>query len=103
MVAHWLVLHEDDPDILTQRYMRQLERTYLSVVPADEFATEPESVFRFASQLARTEPIFAGWLRRPAIAIRVRARPRRDDGRLTYSLGGAPPILEVVPRGTSRL
>jgi hypothetical protein len=70
-------------------------RTYLSIVPADEFATEPESVFRFASQLARTEPVVAGWLRRPAMAIRVRLG-HDEDGRLTYALGVPDRSLEVV-------
>jgi hypothetical protein len=70
-------------------------RTYLSIVPADEFATDPESVFRFASQLARTEPVVAGWLSRPARAIRVRLA-HDEDGRLTYSLGVPDTSLEVV-------
>jgi hypothetical protein len=70
-------------------------RTYLSIVPADEFATDPESIFRFASQLARTEPVVAGRLSRPALAIRVRLG-HDDDGRLTYTLGVPERSLEVV-------
>jgi hypothetical protein len=73
-------------------------RTYLTLTPADEFATDPESVFRFASQLARTEPVIAGWLRRPALAIRIRLG-HDEDGRLTYSLGVPERSLEVVREG----
>jgi hypothetical protein len=73
-------------------------RTYLTVTPADEFTTDPESVLRFASQLARTEPVVAGWLRRPAIAIRVRLG-HDEEGRLTYSLGVPERSLEVVREG----
>ena len=73
-------------------------RTYLAVVPADEFATDPESVLRFASQLARTEPLVAAWLGRPASAIRVRLG-HDEDGRLTYTLGVPARSLEVVREG----
>lgn len=70
-------------------------RTYLSVVPADEFATDPESILRLASQLVRTEPLIAGWLGRPAAAIRIRLG-HDEEGRLTYSLGVPARSLEVA-------
>ncbi|HEY1854342.1 MAG TPA: hypothetical protein VGG40_07110 [Solirubrobacterales bacterium] len=73
-------------------------RTYLAIIPADELAVDPESVFRFASQLARTEPLVAGFLERPAAAIRVRLG-HDEDGRLTYSLGLPARSLEVVREG----
>lgn len=73
-------------------------RTYLAVIPADEFNADPESVIRFASQLARTEPLVAGWLARPATAIRVRLG-HDEEGRLTYTLGVPAHSLEVVREG----
>jgi hypothetical protein len=70
-------------------------RTELSLVPADEFTADPESVLRFASQLLRTEPILAGWLERPAAAIRVHLG-HDAEGLLTYSLGVPARSREVV-------
>jgi hypothetical protein len=70
-------------------------RTHLALTPADEFTTDPESVLRFASQLARTEPVVSGWLSRPALAIRV-VLGHDEAGRLTYTLGVPDRSLEVV-------
>lgn len=36
VVAHWLVLHEDDPEFLTQRYMRQLDAIRLNEAKTTE-------------------------------------------------------------------
>lgn len=76
-------------------------RCELALVPADEFAADPESVLRFASQLLRTEPVVRGWLERPAAAIRVRLG-HDADGLLTYSLGvpgRSRAVLEEALRG----
>jgi hypothetical protein len=73
-------------------------RINLTVIPADELATDPETVFRFASMLARTEPLVSGWLARPALAVRVRLG-QDEDGRLTYSIGAPAAAFEVVREG----
>jgi hypothetical protein len=73
-------------------------RITLAVIPADELTTDPESVFRFASMLARTEPLVAGWLARPALAVRVRLG-QDEEGRLTYALSAPAGSLEVVREG----
>lgn len=73
-------------------------RITLAVIPADELATDPESVFRFASILARTEPLVAGWLARPALAVRVRLG-QDDEGRLTYALSAPAGSFEVIREG----
>ena len=58
-------------------------RVVFAAVPADEYDPDPETVLRFAAQLARVDRRVRGWVDRPASAIRLRLEPD-DEGRLVY-------------------
>jgi hypothetical protein len=60
-------------------------RSAVAVVPADEFDAKPETVLRFAAELARSDRSLRGWFDRPARALRVRLANDRE-GRLVYLL-----------------
>jgi hypothetical protein len=68
---------------VTRRTLRS--RRAVAIVPADEFDAEPESVLRFAAQLAASERRVAGWVDRRASAIRIRLA-RDSERRLVYVL-----------------
>ena len=70
-------------------------RRAVAIVPADEFDAEPEAVLRFAAQLADTERRVAGWIDRPASAIRIRLTADAE-GQLVY-------LLEVPERSSEAL
>ena len=70
-------------------------RRAVAIVPADEFDAEPEAVLRFAAQLADTERRVAGWIDRPASAIRIRLTADAE-GQLVY-------LLEVPERSREAL
>jgi hypothetical protein len=80
--------------LATQRFISTrrtlLNRWTVAVVPADEFDATPETVQRFAGQLAQMDRGVRGWLDRPARALRIRLESDRD-GRLVY-------LLEVPDR-----
>jgi hypothetical protein len=69
--------------LATRRALRR--RIVTAVVPADEFEAKPETVLRFAAELARSDRSLRGWLERRAGAIRVRLTNDRE-GRLVYLL-----------------
>jgi hypothetical protein len=51
VVAHWLVFHEDDPEFLTERYMRQLDAIRLNEATTTEaFGWEPPDVSDLAGR-----------------------------------------------------
>jgi hypothetical protein len=77
----------------TRRTLRS--RRAVAIVPADEFDAEPESVLRFAAQLAAGERRVAGWVDRRASAIRIRLA-RDSERRLVY-------LLEVPERAGEAL
>ncbi|HEU4906576.1 MAG TPA: hypothetical protein VFT19_10765 [Solirubrobacterales bacterium] len=61
------------------------ERIASAVVPADEFEAGPETVLRFAAELARSDRSLRGWLNRRASALRVGLASDKQ-GRLVYFL-----------------
>jgi hypothetical protein len=73
------------PALLRVRFTRStlLRRVAVAVVPADEFDADPETVLRFAAQLARLDRRVRGWLDRPASAVRVKLEAG-IDGQLVY-------------------
>jgi hypothetical protein len=77
----------------TRRTLRS--RRAVAIVPADEFDAEPDSVLRFAAQLAASERRVAGWVDRRASAIRIRLA-RDSERRLVY-------VLEVPERASEAL
>ena len=70
-------------------------RVTVAVVPADEFDPKPETVLRFAAEVARADRSLRGWLDRRAHAIRVQLTNDRE-GRLVY-------LLEVPGRSREAL
>ena len=60
-------------------------RRAVAIVPADEFDAEPDTVLRFAAQLAASERRVAGWVDRRASAIRIRLGGD-SERRLVYVL-----------------
>ena len=70
-------------------------RRSVAVVPADEFDADPETVLRFAAQIAASERRVAGWTDRRASALRVKLASD-PDGQLAY-------LLEVPKRATEAL
>lgn len=70
-------------------------RATVAVIPADEFDPKPETVLRFAAELARADRSLRGWLDRRAQALRVRLTNDRE-GRLVY-------LLEVPDRSRGLL
>jgi len=60
-------------------------RATVAVIPADEFDPKPETVLRFAAELARADRSLRGWLDRRAQALRVQLTNDRE-GRLVYLL-----------------
>jgi hypothetical protein len=70
-------------------------RAAVAVIPADEFDPGPETVLRFAAELARADRSLRGWLDRRAQALRVRLTNDRE-GRLVY-------LLEVPERSRGLL
>lgn len=70
-------------------------RRAVAIVPADEFDAEPDAVLRFAAQLAAGERRVAGWVDRPAAAIRIKLASGPDH-RLVY-------LLEVPERASEAL
>lgn len=79
--------------LATRRTLRS--RRAVAIVPADEFDADPETVLRFAAQLANAERRVAGWVDRRASAVRIRLT---SDGekRLVY-------VLEVPERSSEAL
>jgi hypothetical protein len=77
----------------TRRTLRS--RLAVAIVPADEFDAEPESVLRFAAQLADSERRVAGWVDRRASAVRIRLASDAEN-RLVY-------LLEVPERSSEAL
>jgi hypothetical protein len=75
--------------LATHRYLatRRLlsSRRSVAIVPADEFDAEPETVLRFAAQLADSERRVAGWVDRRASAVRIRLASDAES-RLVYQL-----------------
>jgi hypothetical protein len=69
--------------LATRRALRK--RIVTAVVPADEFEAKPETVLRFAAELARSDRSLRGWLERPAGTLRVRLTNDRE-GHLVYLL-----------------
>jgi hypothetical protein len=65
----------------TRRTLRS--RRAVAIVPADEFDAEPDTVLRFAAQLASSERRVAGWIDRRACAIRIRLASD-SESRLVY-------------------
>ncbi len=72
----------------TRRTLRS--RRAVAIVPADEFDAEPDTVLRFAAQLASSERRVAGWIDRRACAIRIRLASD-SERRLVY-------VVEVPER-----
>jgi hypothetical protein len=70
-------------------------RVTVAVIPADEFDPKPETVLRFAAEVARADRSLRGWLDRPAQAVRVQLTNDRE-GRLVY-------LLEVPARSREAL
>lgn len=70
-------------------------RATVAVLPADEFDPKPETVLRFAAELARADRSLRGWLNRRAQALRV-ALTNDREGRLVY-------LLEVPDRSRGLL
>jgi hypothetical protein len=70
-------------------------RVTVAVVPADEFDPKPETVLRFAAEVARVDRSLRGWLDRRAHAVRVQLTNDRE-GRLVY-------LLEVPARSREAL
>lgn len=70
-------------------------RATVAVIPADEFDPKPETVLRFAAELARADRSLRGWLDRRAQALRVQLTNDRE-GRLVY-------LLEVPDRSRGLL
>jgi hypothetical protein len=60
-------------------------RATVAVIPADEFDPKPETVLRFAAEVARADRSLRGWLDRRAHAVRVQLTNDRE-GRLVYLL-----------------
>lgn len=77
----------------TRRTLRS--RQSVAVVPADEFDAEPDTVLRFASQLAASERRVAGWVDRRASAVRIELTGDAE-GHLAY-------LLEVPERAREAL
>jgi hypothetical protein len=77
----------------TRRTLRS--RRTVAIVPADEFDAEPETVLRFAAQLANAERRVAGWVDRRASAVRIRLTSDAEK-RLVY-------LLEVPERSSESL
>jgi len=77
----------------TRRTLRS--RQVVAVVPADEFDAEPETVLRFAAQLADTERRVTGWIDRRAGAVRIQLTGDAE-GNLIY-------LLEVPERSIEAL
>lgn len=69
--------------VATRRALRK--RVAAAVVPADEFEAKPETVLRFAAELARTDRSVRGWFERRACALRI-ALTNDREGRLVYFL-----------------
>jgi hypothetical protein len=70
-------------------------RTAAAIVPADEFDPKPETVQRFAAEIARADRGLRGWLERRAGTLRVRLTNDRK-GRLVY-------LIEVPARSREPL
>ncbi|MGV1047226.1 MAG: hypothetical protein ACOYD4_01700, partial [Solirubrobacterales bacterium] len=70
-------------------------RATVAVIPADEFDPKPETVLRFAAELARADRSLRGWLDRRAQALRVQLT-NDGEGRLVY-------LLEVPDRSRGLL
>jgi hypothetical protein len=70
-------------------------RATVAVIPADEFDPKPETVLRFAAELARADRSLRGWLDRRAQGLRVQLTNDRE-GRLVY-------LLEVPDRSRGLL
>jgi hypothetical protein len=70
-------------------------RVTVAVVPADEFDPKPETVLRFAAEVARADRSLRGWLDRRAHAVRVQLTNDRE-GQLVY-------LLEVPARSREAL
>ncbi len=79
--------------LATRRTLRS--RRAVAIVPADEFDVDPETVLRFAAQLADTERRVTGWVDRRASAIRIRLTVDAER-RLVY-------LLEVPERSSEAL
>jgi len=77
----------------TRRTLRS--RRSVAIVPADEFDAEPDSVLRFAAQLAASERRVAGWVDRRASSIRIRLAADAER-RLVY-------LIEVPERASEAL
>jgi hypothetical protein len=79
----------------------QAARATVAVVPADEFDPKPDTVLRFAAELARSDRTLRGWLDRRAQALRVELTNDRE-GRLVYLLevpGRSRELLRTALRG----
>jgi hypothetical protein len=70
-------------------------RVTVAVIPADEFDPKPETVLRFAAEVARADRSLRGWLDRRAHAVRVQLTNDRE-GQLVY-------LLEVPARSHEAL
>jgi hypothetical protein len=70
-------------------------RRTTAIVPADEFDAEPDTVLRFAAQLAASERRVGGWVDRRASAIRIRLAAD-SERRLVY-------LIEVPERASEAL
>jgi hypothetical protein len=79
--------------LATRRLLRS--RRTVAIVPADEFDAEPETVLRFAAQLADSERRVAGWIDRRASAVRIRLASDPEN-QLVY-------MLEVPERSSEAL
>ena len=77
----------------TRRALRK--RIVTAVVPADEFEAKPETVLRFAAELARADRSLRGWFDRRAGTLRVRLANDRE-GRLVYLLEAPGRSRELV-------
>ena len=69
--------------LATRRALRK--RIVTAVVPADEFEAKPETVLRFATELARADRSVRGWFERRAGSLRV-GLINDNEGRLVYLL-----------------
>jgi hypothetical protein len=96
VVAHWLVLHEDDPEFLTQRYMRQLDAIRLNEAKTTEaFGWVPDDVSDLAGREEELRKEFGNHAQWHWWAV------RREGQRLTLS--EVITELESSPRFQPRL
>jgi hypothetical protein len=96
VVAHWLVLHEDEPEFLTRRFLDHLDAIRLNEATTTEaFAWEPQDVSDLMGREKELRAEFGDHAQRYWWAVRRDGRP--------ISMPEVVTTLEASPRYHPRL